>query len=209
MSLLRNCLALIPVLVLSGCLEYNEDITVNSDKTGRIQMDIAVLADFFEDDQIKEIKEELKQAQEELKKHPEITHVDFSVKLKKDMYHFMYDIGVKDYSFLSELTASNINGAGALGFDSLNNSGVRFETLENGNIIFHRSLNANAQQVVRSRMTRLGLKTRVTSWLTKMRSKIKKAKSDEDDPFANRFATYRFHGPKIIQASEPGQMSRR
>lgn len=209
MSRVRNLIALIPVVILSGCLEYNEDITVNSDKTGRIQMDIAVLADFFDKEQIEEIREELKEAQEEFRKHPQITHADFAVKLKSDMYHFMYDIGVKDYKFLEDLTADQLSSSGTLGFNSLDNSGIYFETLENGNIIFHRTLGTDSQQVVRSRMTKLGLKSRVNSWMTKLRSKIKGKKSNEDDPFEGRFATYRFHGPKIIKASEPGQLSRR
>jgi hypothetical protein len=73
MTRLGKYLAILPFIALSGCLEYNENITVNKNGSGRLQMDIGVLADFIDEAQLKEVKEDFKKAEKDLRAHPEIT----------------------------------------------------------------------------------------------------------------------------------------
>jgi hypothetical protein len=190
MKLLRACLTLIPVIALSGCLEYDEDVTVNADGSGRIQMDIAVLADFIDDEQLKEFKIEFKQIEEELRKRPEIAHAHLNIELKEQLVHFLYDIGVKDYKFLGALSAQAL-AKGSVGALS---AGIQFEELEKGRIKYHRILNADAGQAIRSRVQKLSATRAI------------RAKKEE---LEDCFATYRFHAPTVIACSEPGKRTKK
>jgi hypothetical protein len=107
------------------------------------------------------------------------------------MYRFLYDTGVKDHKFIGRLLASSAQKVSALN-GTLNNTAIEFETLENGNVLYRRLLSADAKRRIRSMQALMNLK---------------RTKKDNDG-FKGRFATYRFHAPKLLTGSEPGTVGR-
>jgi hypothetical protein len=180
-------------LFLMGCFEYAEDVYVHADGSGRIKIDRSYASGMLDEDDIAGMRDELEETKAELEELEQVTRVDIDDFKDDDMYHFVFDIHVKDYKFLSKLLEyeeeSHADMEGHRAFAS-STSGIQFQELEDGQIRYRRVLDPAAAQ----------------SRARNQRATTSAQAGDGEDPatemFKDKFFTYRFHAPTINSGDE-------
>jgi hypothetical protein len=103
MRTLRTALLLLPLVLLGGCLDYGEEVTVERDGSGRLRTEVAVLAELFTPDDLAELRQALEQAKGELERRPDITKVEVEDHADGPKHHFVIDVSARRYQAIADL----------------------------------------------------------------------------------------------------------
>lgn len=188
---LGQYLCLFGVVLLCGCLEYNEDVTVHSNNQATLATDFGILAEFMDDDDLAEVREELKELEEELKRCPEIVEAKCGVEIRGEMVHMLIMARVSHYKYVGKVSSL-----------TQSESGISFEDLGEGRMRYSRHFDSDDNSLNRVRRR---VKSRVKAKYQQLKAqKAASVKKLDEQQF---FMTFRFHAPTVFEANEPGAVS--
>ncbi|MCO5166568.1 MAG: hypothetical protein M9894_09405 [Planctomycetes bacterium] len=99
MTTLR-ALALLPLVLLAGCLDYTEEVFVQRDGSGRMRTEVAVLAEFLTDEDVAEMRQGLEEAAAALRQDPDVTKVEVADRRQGLKHAFLLDVSTRTYEAL-------------------------------------------------------------------------------------------------------------
>lgn len=103
MNAVRSLLLLLPLAFVSGCLDYTEEVFVETDGTGRYKLEIATLSEFLAEEDLAELRQALQEAKRALEADPDVSKVEVGDWAKGVKHHFLFDVHAKKYSALPRL----------------------------------------------------------------------------------------------------------
>ncbi|MCW8141988.1 MAG: hypothetical protein KIT58_24035, partial [Planctomycetota bacterium] len=99
MTTLR-AVALLPLVLLAGCLDYTEEVFVQRDGSGRMRTEVAVLAELLTDEDVADMRQGLEEAAAALRQDPDVTKVEVADRRQGLKHAFSLDVSTRTYEAL-------------------------------------------------------------------------------------------------------------
>lgn len=199
MGFLPRSLVLIPLLLLSGCFEYEESIWLERSGSARIVCDYALLSELVEPDKLAEARAEGVRHAQKLSRVEGVREASFRDEVRGELHHFVFDVRVGDRTIIAALL-----NQGELG---LGDGSLELQPRPDGKIRYRRNFDGqSARRRGRDRAARLGLLKLATS--RPAARATSRPSSRDEDPFAGRHFTFRVHAPRVLDGNLPGQVER-
>jgi hypothetical protein len=182
---------LLPALLLSGCFEYAEDVRVHADASAELRMEWGFDEEVVEDpEEFRESLEEIKRALEE---HPEVTGVEVDDWADDGMHRYSLLLRVTHYRHLEALfDAACDRGLGQLvPADASHTKTFEFEELDDGTLRVTRHLDPDGDGSAGGFSLQPGRGDK---------------EGEEENPFAGKAITFRFHAPQVLDAEDDGDL---
>lgn len=197
MNAVRSLVLLLPLLV-SGCLDYTEEVTVNRDGTGRLRTEVAVLNEFMTDEDAAEMRAGLDEAARELATHPDVSKVEVADRREGLKHHFVFDIHAKRYQALPDI----VNGQDWLQFEELEGKQLRYVRVldEGGSSAAYASSGRRLPDVGRADDKARALIERATARRLLKSLAGAKTPADEDEEL-DFHVTFKLNAPKIVNSN--------
>jgi len=151
-TFLRTLLLLVAA-TLSGCLDYTEDIRINSDGSARLKIDVGISEAVLTTAEgvsaegvLASIRTEFEKLKAQLQTEKPVTRIDLVEYTENSFHYFRLDIDVSDFMHLNEI-ARKISDESAVG----TNATFRIEQKEGGRFIFKETYGQLKDELTRPR----------------------------------------------------------
>ena len=110
MSVFKRLVLVLPLLTLTGCFDFLEEIWILPDGSGRVRIDIGLTSALFalpgigsKEKLMDDVHENAKQAAEAARSDPDVKSVKVETKDEGGLFHLIYEIEVKDVTKLADV----------------------------------------------------------------------------------------------------------
>lgn len=110
MTLLRALALAVPLLALTGCFDFLEEIWINADGSGRVRIDVGITTALFalggsrmKEELESEFKAEAERARQTAADDEDVKKITLETREEGGLLHVVYDIEVRDVTRLPEI----------------------------------------------------------------------------------------------------------
>lgn len=184
-------LLLLPLLLLTGCFDYAEDLWIHKDGSAELKLTYGYHEEIVEDRA--ELRAQLEEVARALEERDDVTHTEVEDWQDGEMQRASLLLGVRNYRDLEAIfDAACARNAKAIPADGGAGKTWEFTELEDGTLRVTRHFDTDGDGKAGSfPLTNKGLQPQ---------------NGEEENPFAGREVVFRFHAARVLDAEDEGQI---